>query len=266
VRIASVERYRPRYAGDEIGLGFVLTVAVHAIPILLLVLRAVLPTPAEEPAKELVAKPVVAANLLRLGQPLDPSKLPDRVVPRKNLAPKPDKVVSKDPRDRTPPDAGAPPLAEDSDRLQRASKNDPFAEDGGKDRPPEGHPEGVEGGTETDPTKVRAGDMYAAKLGAFLHERWVYPTVISQAEAARLCVTMQIAIDRRMTIWHVRTEPIRKSGNDLFDDSARSMLMKLLDDRTPLPEPPRELDEAFRGRTVNIVLAGDLHGDTSRCK
>ncbi len=44
-----------------------------------------------------------------------------------------------------------------------------------------------------------------------------------------------------MVIWHVRIAPVKKSGNDLFDDSARSMLQKLLDDRTELPEPPPRL-------------------------
>lgn len=110
------------------------------------------------------------------------------------------------------------------------------------------------------------GDMYAAKLGAFIHDKWQIPTVVSNAEAARLCVTLQIAIDKRMIIWNVRMEPIKKSGNDLFDDSARLALQKLLDERTPLPDPPPELDASFRGRTIQIVLTGDMHGDSTKCR
>lgn len=258
------EAYRPRYASDEIILGLALTAAVHAIPIVILVLKAILPAPPEEPEEELVAKPVIAASLLKLGK-MDPSKLPDRLVPRANLAPKKELHAGVDPK-KNELDAGTPPNAQDSDHVQHADKNDPFAEDGGKERPAEGRPEGVEGGTETDPTKVRAGDMYAAKLGAFIHDKWQIPTVVSNAEAARLCVTLQIAIDKRMIIWNVRMEPIKKSGNDLFDDSARLALQKLLDERTPLPDPPPELDASFRGRTIQIVLTGDMHGDSTKCR
>jgi hypothetical protein len=69
-----------------------------------------------------------------------------------------------------------------------------------------------------------------------------------------------------MVIWHVRAEPIRKSGNDLFDDSARTTFMKLLDDHVVLPEPPPDVAEIYKGRTVNIVMSGDMHGDSSKCK
>ena len=108
--------------------------------------------------------------------------------------------------------------------------------------------------------------MYAARLGTFLHDRWQYPTVISQGEANRLCTVFRVNLSPRMVVWHVNTEPVKKSGNELFDDSARSMLMKLLDDHAPLPEPPPEVAEMYKGRTVDIALSGDLHGDQSRCR
>jgi hypothetical protein len=44
------------------------------------------------------------------------------------------------------------------------------------------------------------------------------------------------------------------------------MLQKLLDGRTPLPEPPPEVADIYRGRTINITLAGDAHGDASKCR
>jgi hypothetical protein len=212
-------------------------------------------------------KPIVAASLLKLGKPLDPSKLPDRLVPRARTAPQKDTVASReDPAKKHDQDAGPPqPNTQQSDISRLIAKSDPFAEDGGKDRPVEGHPEGIEGGTETDPNKVHAGDMYAAKLGAFFHDRWVFPTVISQGEANRLCVAFQISIGPRMTIWHLRTDPTRKSGNDLFDDSAREMLQKVLDDHTPLPEPPPEAADTYRGKTISILLSGDAHGG-SKCQ
>ncbi len=258
--------WKTGYESDEVAIGVALAIALHAIPIALVFIKAAYPHVLES-TEEPVAKPVVAATLLKLGQPLDPKKLPDRLVPRARTAPQHETVASREEPKKSPVDAGPPvPNAQPSDLQRLIAKSDPFAEDGGKERPEEGHPGGVEGGTETDPNKVRAGDMYAAKLGAFLHDRWQFPTVISQGEANRLCVIFQVAISPRMQIWHMRESPLKKSGNDLFDDSAREMLQKLMDERTALPEPPPEVSDIYRGRTIAITLAGDAHGDASRCR
>ena len=248
--------WRAKYEGDEVALGASLAFALHAIPLGIIILKfaGCIATGPREEEKPFVPKPVVAATLLKLGKPLDPSKLPDRLVPRQRTAPKQDLTASReDPTKRR--DAGAPPpLAKDSDILSLIQKSDPFAEDAGKTRPDEGHLNGIDGGTETDPNKVKAGDMYAAMLKKYFQDRWQIPTVISQGEANRLCATYQINIDQMMRIWHVRGTPIKSSGNDLVDDSARTMLQKLLDDRSPLPQPPPEVAENYRRRTVNLQL------------
>lgn len=257
---------RPHYSGDEIAVGVGLAVALHAIPALLFFLKIVHPLADSADTIE-VAKPVIAASLMKLGHPLDPKKLPDRLVPRKNEAIKKQINASTEDPLHQKPDAGTPPpLAVDSTHEVKVDHNSAFAEDAG--RPPDaiGSDAGIEGGLETDPNKVHAGDMYAAKLSTFFHDRWSIPTVISNADASHLCVVFQINISPRMIVWHVRVEPIKKSGNDLFDDSARSMLQKLLDDRSALPEPPTEVADNFKGRTVNLTLTGDMHGDGSRCR
>jgi len=261
-----VFNWKTGYEPDEYAMGVGLAVALHAIPIALIFIKAAYPHALD--STEPVSKPVIAATLLKLGTPIDPKKLPDRLVPRARTAPSHETVASREDPKKHDPDAGAPPPpnTQPSDIARLIAKSDPFAEDGGKSRPEEGHAEGVEGGTETDPNKVHAGDMYAAKLGQFFHDRWVVPSVISQGEANRLCVSYQINVSPRMVVWHLREAPVRKSGNDLFDDSAREMLQKLLDDRTALPEPPPEVADAYRGRTVAITLAGDAHGDASKCK
>lgn len=164
-------------------------------------------------------------------------------------------------------DAGAPPPDTQDDDIKRlASKTDPFAEDAGKTRPEEGHESGIDGGTETDPNKVRAGDTYLALLGEFFGKRLTVPSVISVGESRKLCTVFQVNVNRTMVIWHVRQQPVKSSGNELFDDAARSMLLKMLDDKVRLPEPPKEYEDQIRGRTVNIVIPGDPHGDASRCK
>jgi hypothetical protein len=262
--------YQPGYTGDEIVLGVVVAVALHVLAVGPFVVKAVWPSAVTEEEKPLVARPVIQASLLKLGKPLDPKRLPDRFVPQARTAPKKQVVASREDPGPKKPDAGAPlpppPNTQDSDLANLIAKTDPFAEDAGKGRPDEGHASGIDGGQETDPNKVRAGDMYAAQLGQFFHDRWTIPTVISVGEARRLCVVFQMNLNRGLVVWHVRQQPVKSSGNELFDDSARTMLLKLLDDKTALPTPPKEYDEAYRGRTVQIGLSGDPHGDTSRCK
>jgi hypothetical protein len=248
--------WRPKYEGDEIALGVSLAAALHAIPIALLVLKAVLPHAADEEEKPFVPKPVVAATLLKLGKPLDPTKLPDRLVPRQRQAPKPDRVASREDPLKKKPDAGAPPPpnAKEADLDNLIKRTDMFAEDAGKERPEEGHAQGVKEGTETDPNKVKAGDMYAAQLDHWFREVWDVPSVISAGQETRLCVVFQINFDPQMRIWHVKEAPVRASGNDLFDDSARSAIMKRIDQHTPAPTPPQEIAEQFRGRTIALAM------------
>lgn len=256
---------RPRYRKDEVLLGVVATLVVHGLCVAPMVASKLgLTHPSDAEDEPLVARPVVQATLLKLGKPIDKSKLPDRIVPKARTAPQKEKVASQEDPAKKDPDAGPPPPNADDGPQNLQAKNDPFAEDAGRARPEEGHESGIDGGTETDPSKVRAGDMYAAQLAGFFRERWTYP--ISQGEAQKLCVVFQLNINPQMKIWHVRAEPVKKSGNELFDDSARSMLQKLLEDHTPLPEPPGEVAELFKNRRVNVALSGDLHGDSSRCK
>jgi hypothetical protein len=208
----------------------------------------------------------VQASILKLGKPIDPKKLPDRLVPQQRTAPKKTLTASKDDPAKVKPDAGAEPdNAKDDDIKNLVTKSDPFAEDAGKRRPEEGHELGVDGGNETDPNKVRAGDMYALKLGQFFGQNLTVPTVISGGEARRLCVTFDIRLNARMVIWHVQQSPVKSSGNELFDDAARSMLMKLLDDKKPLPDPPPEMEGMYRGQKLRIQIPGDPQG-ASACK
>lgn len=259
--------WRPRYEGDEVALGLALGVALHALPVVAIALKVMLPGSAPIDEKPLVSKPVIAASLLKLGQPLDPKRLPDRLVPQRRTAPKKEIVASRDDPAKKTPDAGPPPPnADDSDIQRLIAKTDPFAEDAGKTRPEEGHAAGVEAGLETDPNKVRAGDMYAALLQKWFHERWTFPSFISQAEANKLCVRWRMQINRDMTLFYVASQPTRASGNEHFDESAHSMLQKIQKDNTPLPTPPAELDSTFRGKSVELVLAGGSGGDSSRCR
>jgi hypothetical protein len=251
----------PRYSGDEIAIGIAVTIALHAIPLLLIVLKVIRPLSSTLDETAVVARPVIAANVMKLGAPLDPNKLPDRLVPKKSGGPTNELHASRE----DPLHADAGPNQNQNQQPNQTNQNDPFAEDAGRTRPEIGSDAGMEGGLETDPTKVHAGDMYALKLSGFFHDRWTIPTVITPADERKLCVVYRINISPRMVIWHINTVPTKKSANDLFDDSARTMLQKLLDDRTVLPEPPNEVADQYKGRTVDLTLAGK-GGDGKSCQ
>jgi hypothetical protein len=244
------------YEGDEVALGIALAFALHAIPVVAIVLRLYFPAPPED-EKPFVPVTVIGANLLKLGKPLDPKQLPDRLVPKARTAPQPKVVASReDPVHKNDkPDAGPPPPnAQDSDIQRLIAKSDPFAEDAGKQRPEQGFVNGSDAGTELDPKKAQAGEFYAAQLRGFFHDRWQIPTVISQGEVNKLCTKMIVAVDPHMRIWFVKQGAVKASGNDLFDDSARSMLQKLEDDHTALPEPPPEIAANYRNQRIEIGL------------
>lgn len=259
--------YTPKYTADEKVLGVVVGLTLHLLAAGPFVYRALVPAPAGEEERALVSRPVVQASILKLGKPMDPKKLPDRLVPQQRTAPKKTLTASKEDPAKVKPDAGAEPEnVKDHDIKNLVSKSDPFAEDAGQRRPEEGHELGVDGGNETDPNKVHAGDMYALKLGQFFGQNLTIPSIISGGEARRLCVTFEINVGRNMVIWHVKNAPVKSSGNELFDDAARTMLMKLLDDKKALPEPPKEVDELYRGRRLQIQVPGDPSTGASACK
>jgi len=92
-----------------VALGIALAIALHVLPLVAIILKALYPSLSEE-EKPLVEKPVVAATLLKLGKPLDPTKLPDRLVPRARTAPKHEIVASREEKPKKDlPDAGPPP-------------------------------------------------------------------------------------------------------------------------------------------------------------
>lgn len=230
---------------------------LHLVVVGPFVVKSILPSARDaEDEKPRVAAPIVQANLLKLGRPVDANKLPDRFVPKKNLAPKKEKVASREDQAKEKPDAGPPPPpdAEDSQITQLIKNSNLYAEDAGKQAPAEGHADGTDGGTEMDRRKVRAGDRYPGMLSSFFHSRWQLPSVISVGEASKLCVPVSIATTRDMKVWNVSVNGT--SGNQMFDDSARSMLFQVRDSGTQLPEPPPEEAERYRQRTIPLRLCG----------
>ena len=247
------------YEPDEVAVGFALAFALHLIPVGLIFIKA-----SSRPPADVEVEPPSRTGDRRLDAQA-------RQAPRPEAAPRPPRPARPARRPtrrssrrarsrRSSRDAGAPPPPDtkNADIQRLIAKTDPFAEDGGKDRPRGRAPGGGRGGTETDPNKVHAGDLVRRRSSrSSSHDRWTFPSVISQGEAEPALRHVPGRPSARA--WSSGTseeQAVKKSGNDLFDDSARSVLQKLLDDRTALPDPPDAVADAYRGKTVNIVMPG----------
>jgi len=123
----------------------------------------------------------------------------------------------------------------------------------------------VETGQSPDAGVTNGGEAsYAAELGSFFAQRLPLPSTLSADEAKKLCVVYDISLSKRMVVWHIKSDPVKSSGNDAFDHAARDMLLSLLDAKTPLPPPPTEVDDHYRGRRIAIAIVGGP-GASSNC-
>lgn len=257
-------RIVPHHASDEWAVGVALAFAIHAIPAVMVGLTLAGYVRMRTSEYKQVAAPVIAAELLKLGEEQRVFELPQRAAPVMPTKPNDDVVASEnasnEPVEKR--DAGVKPRnAKEDDSLARfAEKAEAFAEknapvvaplsDAGAtgSQGPQGVAGGSAFGTTTDPTKVRAGSIYAAQLRDFFRGQWKIPSFLG--DVANLSVKYKISFDQQMHVVSVSEQPVLSSGNDFFDDSARNMLLTLRDQRTNLPQPPDDEAPMFRSKTI----------------
>ena len=210
---------------------------------------------ASGPGSELLEVPVrivglsdPTAPLLKLGG--GPGKAKGRArpagkvgAPAKGASPR-DVAAGEEPA-AAPPDPGAEATSEPGEAAEpepgAGAAVDPGrsadAGEGGSGLggpPGEGHPEGVPGGTETDPLKARAADVYRARLIAWFSSRFrVSGSGLSQPDLVRLRApaTVNVSADRRVLGYS-----LAPSGNAVFDAAARLALEGTVG--ATLPPPP----------------------------
>jgi len=256
----------PAHASDELAVGLGLAFAIHALPAVMVGLTLAGYVSMRTTEHKVVAPPIIAAELLKLGDEQRVFELPQRQAPV--MATKPDDTIvasesaSNEPVEKR--DAGVKPKnAKEEDMLARfAEKAEAFAE---KNAPAVGvvvdagapSSMGVAGaangsafGTQTDPSKVRGGSIYAAQLRDFFKSQWSIPSFLDPKDVAQLSVKYKISFDQQMHVVSVSEQPVLSSGNDFFDDSARNMLLRLRDTRANLPQPPEDEAPMFRGKTI----------------
>jgi TonB C terminal len=201
------------------------------------------------------------APLLKLGGKRDQTKLPDRWVKQ---APKPrveqkafvSNQAGKTADDAPPPevkvaDAGTKPPPKDAEIAKQVDTPVAVLPDAG---PPAnvdqaGHADGVKEGTETDPLKARAVDLYRARIIGWFSGRFrVSGSGLPQAELGkyRVSASVQLSDDRRVVSY-----TITPSGNAAFDAAARATLEGVKGES--IPPPPENYPDAVQ-RQINLTF------------
>jgi hypothetical protein len=219
------------------------------------------PPPAEE--VPIAVKPVLDdLPLLKLGSKKVKMKLPDmwtKQAPVRRFEEKsaPSEKAAKTPEaiPTTPvatADAAAPPpdaaIAKEVDHPvpdAAAPKEEP-------NLPTEGAADGTKNGTETDPLKARALDLYKAKIFAWFQVRFQPPTSVPCDVLHGLSASASVTVgaDRTITGYTVT----RASSNEVFDAKVKSTLDSLVGQE--LPPPPPLYPDLSPGTLLRPILSG----------
>lgn len=207
------------------------------------------------------------APLLKLGGKRNKMKLPDRWV-RQTPKPRVEEKAFVSPKagkteqDIPPPevkiaDAGTevpPPDAEVAKQVD--TEIDPTQIDAGEPAnvDQEGHQDGVAEGTETDPLKARAVDLYLARIAGWLSSRFrVGGSGLSADELTKYKPRAVITLSGGRMVSYSLTP----SGNPAFDAAARATLERAQGQSLP-PPPENYPDLGEKQVSVTFVCRENL--------
>ena len=209
---------------------------------------------------------IIAARLVKLGTP--PRKLKRREMPRKVVAPPPERASAALPGAEGKASTRRRASRVDYDKEMSAALEQIRAqvteEDKREDLPDDlpltpGSPDGVPEGDVIDPKLANMANSYVARIGWEIRKKggWSVPRLIPRDVARGLTATVVIRFDASGTLLE-RTMG-DSSGNDLFDNAALSTVRRVKQVSAPpsdLPDPIREellsegLEILFTGRSV----------------
>jgi hypothetical protein len=118
--------------------------------------------------------------------------------------------------------------------------------------PNEGAADGVKQGTETDPLKARALDLYRAKILSWFQVRFRPPTDLPCDVLHGLTAAAQISVGGDRTINSYTLS--RASGNGVFDSKVKATLDALVGQE--LPPPPPLYPDLSPGTLLHPILSG----------
>ena len=201
------------------------------------------------------------APMLKLGGERRAFKLPDRWVKQAPKARVEQRAFAstkagKTEQDAPPPEvkmaaAGTPPPPPSAEIAKQVDTPLTAVVDAG---PPAnvdqvGHADGVKEGTETDPLKARAVDLYRAKIAGWFSSRFrVSGSGLARAELVKYRVGATISLGADRTVSGYSITP---SGNAIFDAAARSTLEGAKGQS--LPPPPENYPDVAQSQ-INVTF------------
>ena len=215
------------------------------------------------------AQPIAVAitPVLKLGTK-NPTKLPSRwqrKAPTAAKSPPPTPAALPSPMaEKTPeaipksnvPDASVAPVASETKHTDLANPTAP-------DTPPapataastEGSEQGAANGTETDPLKARAVDMYKAQLGAWFVSRFQIRGKVpfDKLKTLRSLVSVTVTAERRVGTITV----LKPSGDSAFDGEVQATLSRIQSGGAELPAPPPMYPELL-GQSLPVGFACNI--------
>ncbi len=113
----------------------------------------------------------------------------------------------------------------------------------------EGHADGVKEGTETDPLKARAVDLYRAKIAGWFSSRFrVSGSGLGKEELTKYRVSATVSLGADRTVSGYTLKP---SGNAAFDAAARSALESAKGQQ--IPPPPENYPDVAQSQ-INVTF------------
>ncbi len=194
------------------------------------------------------ARPIAVAitPVLKLGSKT-PSKLPSQWQRQRPVAakteptaalpsPQADKTVDAIPKTNVP-DAAVAPVAVDAAPPQATNLTAPL--DSGAvatAASSQGSEQGAANGTETDPLKARAADMYRAQLASWFAARFGIRGKVpfDKLKTLHAAAVVTVTGDRKVGGFSV----VRKSGDATFDAEVEATLSRVQSGGAELPAPP----------------------------
>ena len=228
---------------------------------------AFVPRP-EPPLREMAiaVKPMIDLPLLKKGGKPRPNKLPDMWKPPQDVkrveqksAPTP---LAKKTPDAIPESKPAkieeklpPPEAPVAKQVEVSREIVEDEEEEAPNVPEEGAVDGAEEGTETDPLKARAMDMYRRKLIEWFKQGFVPPDIACETlKSLRASVTARIGPDKSVVGY-----TMIPSGNASFDERVRRTMDSRIGQTIP-PPPPNYPD------LLDPVVYPTFAGKNEKCK
>jgi outer membrane biosynthesis protein TonB len=228
-----------------------IAVAIALLAQLLFVLAFSLPSPklVQADITNDNAQPIAVSitPVLKLGSK-NPTKLPTQWTRKKPVAaksqptaalpsPQAEKTVEAIPKTNVP-DAAVAPVVVDAGAPTEQPNLTAQVDAGGPTTASsvQGSEQGAANGTETDPLKARAADMYRGQLASWFASRFQIRGKVPFDELKKLHASAVVTVtpDRKVGSFSV----VRTSGNATFDAEVQATLARIQGSGAELPAPP----------------------------